>query len=466
MVRAAIDAGVTFYAVDAHGLDANYDPMATSSAMLNYAASQSAQQGAVSLQGYTPNTLPSAPKANAGPKSPATIAALEQGHGDNLLLETLGTRTMELSHEDDYVKFGVSSANTQEALRELAERTGGFLIANTNNVDHLLAHVMEEVDTHYEIAYPPKSEREDGHFRKIEVKLARAGLRVETRTGYFAVPDTGVHPLTPEEMAGLRALDTQPRPHAFDFLSRVYRFRDSGGKGQYAIAFEMPISNLTATPQAAAHQRRLHASLLALVKNADGVIVDRVSKDVPSEVSDDRWETVRLDLMTYQRAVNLPPGRYTVETAVVDHEGNRASTGVVQIENRPEGGIGLSDLTLVRRVEDLAAPADPADPFEYAGKRVLPFVTTHLLPGAQPFVYFVIYPQPENATKAVLRVRLLKDGRPLTTLRPDVPAPDASGGIPLIVTLPTKPGTYEVRATISQGSRTTERTLTFTLAGS
>jgi hypothetical protein len=116
---------------------------------------------------------------------------------------------MEMAHQDDYIKFAVSSANPQEALRELAERTGGFIIANTNNTDKLLAHVMEEVDTHYEIAYPPKSDRDDGHFRKIEVKLARAGFRVETRSGYFAVPDTAARPVTPEEMAGLRALDTQ-----------------------------------------------------------------------------------------------------------------------------------------------------------------------------------------------------------------------------------------------------------------
>jgi hypothetical protein len=152
------------------------------------------------------------------------------------------------------------------------------------------------------------SEREDGHFRKIEVKLARPGLRVETRSGYFAVPDTGARPVTPEEMAGLKALDTQPRPHAFDFLSRAYRFRDAGGKAQYAIAFEMPISNLTATPEEAGNTHRLHASLLALVKNAQGQIVDRVSKDVPSEVSDDRLAAVQVELMTYQHAVNLPPG--------------------------------------------------------------------------------------------------------------------------------------------------------------
>jgi VWFA-related protein len=442
MVRAAIGGGITFYAVDVHGMDANYDPMATSAAMLNYAASQSAQQGATSQEHLMP------PAGQIGTLGPPTLT----------------TRTMELAHQDDYVKFAVSTANSQETLRELAERTGGFLIANTNNADRLLAHVMEEVDTHYEIAYPPKSEREDGHFRKIEVKLARPGLRAETRNGYFAVPDTGARPLTPEETAGLRALDTQPHPHAFDFLSRAYRFRDSGGQAQYAIAFEMPISNLTETPVAATHQHRLHASLLALVKNAEGEIVDRVSKDVPSEVSDDRLAGVRVEFMTYQKAANLPPGHYTVETAVVDHEGNRASTGTFEIDNRPQRGVGLSDLAVVRKLENLTTPADPADPFEYTGKRVLPFVTSNLLAGMKPFVFFMIFPEAGNEAKPVLRVRLLKDGRTVATLKPEVAAPDASGGIPMLLKVTDKPGSYEVRATIAQGNSSTERTLRYTLA--
>ena len=439
MVRAAIDGGVTFYAMDAHGLDANYNPTATAQAALNHAVSLSAQQGAASQESLLP---PSGRIGNLGPP-------------------TLTARTMEMAHQDDYVRFGASSANSQEALRDLAERTGGFLIANTRNIDPLLAHVMEEVDTHYEIAYPPKAEREDGHFRKIEVKLARTGLRVETRNGYFAVPDNG-RPLTPEEMTGLRALDSQPRPHAFDFLSRAYRFRDSGGNAQYAIAFEMPISNLTATAEP--HGRRYHASLLALVKNADGAIVDRVSLDVPSVVSDDQFERVRREFMTYQKAVNLAPARYTVETAVVDQEGNRASTGTYELDNRPERGPGLSDLAVVRKLENLTTPADPDDPFEYPGKRVLPFVTSDLLRGTTPFVFFKVYPEAGNSAKAVLRVRLLKDGKTVATLRPDVAAADGSGGVPMLLQLTDKPGSYEVRATVTQGGGSVEGTLRYRVA--
>ena len=49
-----------------------------------------------------------------------------------------GSQMHELMHEDDYIGYGVQTGNKQENLRDLAENTGGFLIANTNNVDHLL----------------------------------------------------------------------------------------------------------------------------------------------------------------------------------------------------------------------------------------------------------------------------------------------------------------------------------------
>jgi hypothetical protein len=331
---------------------------------------------------------------------------------------------------------------------------------------------MEEVDTHYEVAYPSTSERDDGHFRKIEVKLARPGLRVETRSGYFALPDTAARPVTPEEMAGLKALDTRPRPHAFDFHSRVYRFRDAGGTAQYAIAFELPISNLTATPTEAGNKHRLHASLLALVKNAQGEIVDRVSKDVPSEVSDDHLAAVQVELMTYEHAVSLPPGHYTVEAAVVDHEGNRAGTRVVEIDNREQRGVGLSDLALVRRRDSLGRPPDAADPFEFpgndfqfTGQRVLPFVTTGLPAGAIPSVYFMVYPDAGNPAKPELHVRLLKDGRPLAARRLPLPPPDESGGIPMWLEETKQPGSYEVRVTVAQGANSTERALAYTVGG-
>jgi VWFA-related protein len=448
LIHAATQGGVTFYAMDVWALgvcqdalsDSCVSPQSAIAPSVGFMQTTAALSRAQGTAGN--NNLPNTP---TGPPQSSPTAQL-----------------MELAHQDDYLKFGVSSANRQEAIRELAERTGGFLIANTNNTDKLLTRVMEEVDTHYEIAYPP-SGREDGHFRKVDVKLARPGLHVETRSGYFALPGTGERPVTPEEMAGLKALDTQPRPHAFDFLSRAYRFRDAGGTAQYAIAFEMPISNLTATPAATVHKHRLHASWLALVKDAQGQIVERVSKDVPSEVSDDRLAAVQVELMTYEHAVNLPPGHYTVEAAVVDHEGNRASTSVIQIDNREQRGVELSDLALVRRLDSVNRPPDAADPFQYTGKRVLPFVTTGLFADAMPFVYFMVYPDAGNAAQPELRVRLMRSGRLLTAQKLALPAPDVSGGIPMVIEGNKQPGSYEVSVTVVQGDESAERRLAYTI---
>ncbi len=450
LIHSANRGGVTFYAMDVYELgvcQGDSDPdcvahsaLAPSAGMLNAAAALSAQQA---RSGQL--ALPTSP---SGP-APSSTAQL-----------------MEDAHEDDYVRFGVSSSNRQEGLRDLAERTGGFLIANTNNIGPLMARVMEDVDTHYEIAYPPTSNNYDGHFRKIEVKLTRPGLTVQTRNGYFAVPETGeAGPVTPEEMAGLKALDTQPRPHDFDFLLRAYRFRDQGGTGQYAVAFEMPISNLTATPEPRTGKHLLHASLLALVKNAQGQIVDRVSRDVPSEVGDGSLAAVQVETMTWEHAVNLPPGQYTVEAAVVDQQGNRAGTGVARIDNRETAGPEISDITLVRRLENLDRPPDPADPFEYPGKRVLPFVSTDMYKGAFPFVYFVVYPDKANPASLELRVRFLRNGRVLAARKAVLPPPDASGSYPRVIAGYARPGSYEVRVTATQGQAAAQQSLRYTIAG-
>jgi hypothetical protein len=246
---------------------------------------------------------------------------------------------------------------------------------------------------------------------------------------------------------------------------KAYRFRGAGGAAQYSIAFEMPLSNLTAAAPDAGNKRRLHASLLALVKDAQGQIVDRVNKEVSSDVAAEHLAAVQAEVMTYQHAVNLPAGHYTVEAAVVDQEGNRAGTSAVLIDNREPPGIGISDITLVRRLTDLDRPADAGNPFEYARKRVLPFVRTDVLAGMQPAFYFVVYPEPGNAAKPEVRVQLLKNGRTHAISTPALPPPDASGAIPMLIAESGDPGSYEMRVTVAQAGASAERSFAYTVAG-
>jgi hypothetical protein len=52
-----------------------------------------------------------------------------------------------------------------------------------NQIAQPMQRVMEDIRTHYELSYAPKSTVYDGHFRRIEVKLKRPKLTVRTRKG-------------------------------------------------------------------------------------------------------------------------------------------------------------------------------------------------------------------------------------------------------------------------------------------
>src|ERR1035441_2107516 len=154
------------------------------------------------------------------------------------------------SRQGDDTVSAVRTSDTQASLRHLSEGTGGFLIANTNDFRKSFQQLAESLDAHYEAIYHPTSVKYDGRLRKIEVKLARNDLQVESRTGYFALPDLkGWGPLTPVESTGLAVLNAEPRPHSFDFLVTAYHFQNGGSNPRGTLAFELPGTKLGATTE-------------------------------------------------------------------------------------------------------------------------------------------------------------------------------------------------------------------------
>src|SRR5581483_11801145 len=61
-------------------------------------------------------------------------------------------------------------ANVQNTLAILADSTGGFLIANTNDFTGKLKRLTEDIETYYEISYDPQIQKYDGSFRKVSVR--------------------------------------------------------------------------------------------------------------------------------------------------------------------------------------------------------------------------------------------------------------------------------------------------------
>jgi VWFA-related protein len=365
----------------------------------------------------------------------------------------------EKSRQGDTMNDAVRNSDTQASLRALSEGTGGFLIANTNEFRKPFQRIADDLEVHYEASYHPASERYDGRLRTIEVKLARPDLRVESRTGYFALSEG----LQPFEIVGLAVLNTKPLPHAFDFRSAAYQFRDS----QSALTFELPGSSLLATPHPERQTHALHASLLALVKDASGLVVDKYSIDAPYEVSDTNFKAMQASSVMYTHPVNLPPGHYTVEAAVIDREGGRTSTNLMQFDSpASHKGVGLSSVMLIQRLETVAGPVDASDPLVVQGKRLVPFLASTLAADAKPYVYFAIYPDKTRTEKPKLHVEFQAEGQVFANQSYDLPAPDATGAIPMLIRAAPHAGPCELKIVVSQGTESVSRSLGYTISGS
>ena len=74
----------------------------------------------------------------------------------------------------------------QQALRTVADWTGGRTIVNTNNPQDSVRPILDESSAYYLLAFEATDVKADGRFHPIMVKVNRPGVQVRTRAGYYA----------------------------------------------------------------------------------------------------------------------------------------------------------------------------------------------------------------------------------------------------------------------------------------
>jgi VWFA-related protein len=370
---------------------------------------------------------------------------------------------MDRAQEADLIQYATITANTHASLEDLVQSTGGFLITDWSK--HMIERVMDDVETHYQLTYRPASDIDDGRYHRIEVKLARLHLSVEARNGYFAAPaPDGGEAAAWREMAGLRALNAAQPPHDFDYRAQALRYRTPTGAPEFEIAFDIPIAGLLSNQDPQSGHRRWHASLLALVKDETGQIVEQMNSDSPIEVPPAEADSTRTGRILFARAIAPPPGHYTVETAAVDWISGRTSTASFSLDCTTRGGAELSSVALVRRMDPAPGSDAAGDPLAYEGKRIYPALFTDLAAAGEQYLYFVAYPDSNNASKPELRTQLLLNGRVVADRTMPLPPADAAGAIPVLIRAAGRPGRHEMRFILSQGSDSSTRTIRYTVA--
>jgi hypothetical protein len=80
---------------------------------------------------------------------------------------------------------GMDRAATRDYLRTMADDTGGRASFDTNDLGRGLQHAWEDAKGYYLVGYEPTIKRSKGRFRRVSVKINRAGTDIRYRHGYY-----------------------------------------------------------------------------------------------------------------------------------------------------------------------------------------------------------------------------------------------------------------------------------------
>lgn len=362
--------------------------------------------------------------------------------------------------------------NSQNNLASLAESTGGVFVANTNDFRTPMKRVLTELTSYYEASYSPTGKEFDGKFRSITVKSQRPDIVLQTRSGYFAVPTMeGVSQLLPYELPLLAALNAKPIPRDFDIRQQILHFADRPGGTQQMLVMEVPLANLTFKVDEGNKLYSTHCSLLALLKNSEGRVVHKFSEDFPLDGPTTRLEALKKGNLVFTRAFDVPPGRYTLETVAHDRETNKKAVrrSILVVPNRSEN-LKMSSVSVIKRIDPIdQSSAGDDNPFRFQTGKIIPNLGEPIKPGAgsELGIYTVIYPLSGSSDKPQLILEVLQDGQSVARGQLDLPAPDGQGKIPYIARVPLDnfktAGNYEIRLIAKQGAQAVEEHTFFTI---
>jgi len=213
----------------------------------------------------------------------------------------------------------------QEAMSDLARETGGLPFYGSNDLKSSMLRSLQEGTNYYTVAYVPGNSNWDGKYRKIGIKIARAGVYARYRRGYYAVV---AKEYSGNEAERMLVSAMQPTlPESTMLLLRVQvlppDLEHSAVRIDYAVAAQ-DLSFTDATDTNKDKHANIEFIAIAWDKNRQdaGHVIDTTEASVGTSA----FEQVMQTGFPGHQELELKPGSYVLRLGVVDLVSQRIGT--------------------------------------------------------------------------------------------------------------------------------------------
>ncbi len=341
----------------------------------------------------------------------------------------------------------LDTAQASEGAESLASDTGGFTVKNTNDLAAAIGRIASETQSYYLIGYNPTNTKQDGRFRKIQVKVPRKGTNVRARKGYYAPLDgKSGRPSKPGENdpAIQEALDSPFELDRVPIRMTAYAFDEALlGKLNALVAADVDIRGF-AFEEA---EGRFVDSLefLMVVAHRETGEFFQYNQKIEMKLLPKTKEKLDQTWFSMSRDFELAPGGYQAKLVVRDKNSGRVGTVIHEFDVPDPAEFRASTLNLTDALDvtsEVAASGAPRPSF--LARREFPS-------GVTLYAQFSVYGAERDKTSGMPQASagydiMDADGLPRARVNPTVINPTSLGKLSRLVGTPLEryePGVYE-----------------------
>jgi len=274
-----------------------------------------------------------------------------------------------------------SLQGSRETLATLATDTGGRNFYDLNDFSPAFEEVQKENSSYYLVGYSPTNTRSDGRFRHIRVEVARPGLKVQARPGYFAPKSFRQFTRAEKEIQLQQVMDLDVPFVDLPFVVETAYFRRPDKKFTVVLAAKIPGSQVAFLKKSGKHETEFDfAWKLTDDKNH---IAGQLRDTLPVRMTNDTFDEIIGSNLFYEGEITLPPGKYNLKAVVRENEGGKIGTfeAPMVVPDVSDTGLGLSSIVLSNEVKSsdeldrARVNRDKNSPLQVGNRSVLPSVT-------------------------------------------------------------------------------------------
>jgi VWFA-related protein len=202
-----------------------------------------------------------------------------------------------------------------DTLNDFADMTGGKAFYNTNDLAGSFKRAADDASSYYMLSYYLDTKNNKPGWRKLQVKVDKKDTEVRARNGFF-VTNATMNPLLSRDHDMVNALHSPIEGTGVPMTVEWVTVASAGDKKKAVFSAHMATGGLSFD---AGGRNQLNFEFAAVAYDKDGKEAGETARNYTPVVPEAQLASVRTNGVSFQNALQLNPGNYTVRFVVRDN---------------------------------------------------------------------------------------------------------------------------------------------------